>query len=108
MTEAAKPQWHQGTKKTTIEFFKKKLAEDDGWAVKGLLRVYRNQTSDEQASETTKHHNSIGFTGLDAEFLTSLAKHWERHKFLSPKQMQILHKRLPKYAGQLYKELVPE
>ena len=42
-----------------------------------------------------------GFTGYDAEFLTSLAKQYSKRKFLSPKQISKLHKVMPKYWRQL-------
>ena len=41
--------------------------------------------------------------GADAEFLTSLAQQYERKGDLSEKQMNILYKKMPKYAGQLLK-----
>lgn len=97
--------WKEMTKKEATAYFKIKLATNDGWAVKGLLRIYGNQTDDEQSSEQTKHHNSIGFTGIDAELLSSFAKFYLKHKRLTEKQLVILKKKMPKYAGQLYKEV---
>ena len=80
-----------------IKIFKEKLA------LRGLKVIYDNQTADEKRDATTKHYNNIGFTGADAEFLTSLAQQYERKGDLSEKQMNILYKKMPKYAGQLLK-----
>ena len=75
----------------------------DGWAIKGLLRIYDNQTADEQSLQMTRHWNKIGFTAFDAEFLSSLAEQYRQFKALSPKQMKELKRRLPSYWKQLSK-----
>lgn len=46
----------------------------DKFVERALLALYERQTQDEQQSGYTEHHNGIGFTGTDAEFLTSLAQ----------------------------------
>jgi hypothetical protein len=103
------------TKKAKIEHFKAKLATDPKWAVQGLLRIFRNQTADEQAMASTVEDNGVGFTGCDAHILTSFANQVKRKQAecaakgwqikwewaLSRKQMALLHKRMPKYAAQL-------
>lgn len=89
------------TKKSRKEFIREKLSVDFNWASRGLIRIYENQTNDEQNSEDVKHNNGIGFTPADGPFLTSLAKQFQTRKFLSPKQTSLLHKKMPKYAGQL-------
>ena len=73
----------------------------DQWAVRALMAVYRNQTESEQESETTVVKNGVGFTGYDAEILTSFAKCYERRRFLTPKQMAVLRKRIVRYWKQL-------
>lgn len=103
------------TKKAKIEYFKVKLATDPKWAVQGLLRIFRNQTVEEQAHAQTTDHNGIGFTGQDAHILTSFANQVKRKQAechakgweikwewaLSRKQMALLHCKMPKYAAQL-------
>ena len=89
------------TKKARVAFIREKLATSDRWVLRGLLVIFSNQTTDEQAVAQTKHANNIGFTGADAEFLTSLAKQYQTRKSLSPKQMHYLFKKMPKYSGQL-------
>lgn len=89
------------TKKARIEFVRDKLKTDVQWAIRGLLKIYSFQTDSEQFSGVTVHHNGVGFTGSDAEFLSSLAKQYERRNSLSDKQMAALHRCMPKYARQL-------
>jgi hypothetical protein len=89
------------TKKARTAFIRDKLSNDQAWALRGLLAIYANQTADEQAMAQTTYANSIGFTGADAEFLTSLAKQAEARGTLSPKQMIYVLKKMPKYSGQL-------
>jgi hypothetical protein len=92
------------TKKDTLSFVKTKLATDPVWAVKALVRIYQeNQTADEQVSQTTSHDNGIGFTGVDAQFLSSLAQAQLKYGRLSDKQMSFVFKKMPKYAGQVIK-----
>ena len=91
------------SQKKVIEMFKLQLSSNKAWALRGLKVIYDNQTADEKNTATTRHYNNIGFTGADAEFLTSLAQQYERKGDLSDKQMAILYKKMPKYAGQLLK-----
>ena len=89
------------TKKDRKAHIKMMLGTNPQWAMRGLIRIFRNQTDDEQRCETTKEHNGIGFTGVDAEILTSFAKQVIAGRSLSTKQLAILHKKMPKYASQL-------
>jgi len=91
------------SQKEVIQMFKSQLSSNKSWALRGLKVIYDNQTADEKSSATTRHYNNIGFTGADAEFLTSLAQQYERKGDLSDKQMAVLYKKMPKYAGQLLK-----
>ena len=101
-TAAAEPKFADlKTKKARITFIRNKIATDDKWAIRALQRVYANLTADEQSIGATVQHNGIGFTGSDAEFLTSLAQQFERRGSLSPKQIAALRKAMPKYARQL-------
>ena len=92
------------TKKDALAFVKVKLSSDPVWAVKALVRIYQeNQTADEQASQSTTHDNGIGFSGCDAEFLSSLAQAQLKYGRLSDKQLSFVLKKMPKYAGQVIK-----
>ena len=91
-----------------VTFYKSKLGSDPRWAVRGLIRIYQNQTIAEQNEKCTVVDNGIGFTGNDANFLSSLAQQFQRKGYLSPKQMSVLHKMMPKYAHQLFNCSVAE
>ena len=97
---------------TAVEtFIKSKLSSNEKWAIAALLRIYDRQTEDEKVLERTTKDNDIGFTGIDAEILSSFAKQVIRNKampnfqypsFLSAKQIAILCKKMPKYWRQVY------
>ena len=92
------------TKKERVAFIREAMGNDARQAVRGMMRIYANQTADEQAVEDTKYHNGIGFAGCDATLLSSFAKQVERGRTLSPKQMAYVFKKMPKYAAQLERE----
>ena len=89
------------TKKELIAALKERLATDDRWALRALSVVYRNQTADEQATQQTIEHNGIGFSGPDAEILSSFAQQYQRRGTLSPRQMNLLRRKMPSYASQV-------
>jgi hypothetical protein len=90
------------TQKQITAYVRQQLATNPVWAVKALVRIFQeNQTSDEQASEATTHDNGIGFTGTDANFLSSLAKAQLKYGKLSDKQMVFVFKKMPKYSKQV-------
>lgn len=83
---------------------------NDKWLVRGILAIYACQTADERSSQTTKHHNGVGFNGTDANIMSSFARQiqsWqatENPRYpspLSPKQLGLARKKMSKYAGQL-------
>ncbi len=97
----------------TKEDIRKMVTTDDWWAIRAIEALYARQTEDEQSSEVTSHKNSVGFNGLDAPFLTSMAKQilqWRKQKKagtnkyampLSSRQLEASKKLLGKYSGQL-------
>jgi len=94
----------QKTKKARIAFLKIKLSTDAKWAKQGCARIFDYQTATEQQSEQTSEDNGVGFSGADAEILSSFAKQINAGRFVgSEKQMNIMFKKMPKYAGQLDK-----
>lgn len=92
------------TKKQIEVFVKEKLHTDDQWAKRALVVVFNNQTESEQAADCTVEHNKVGFTGPDAELLSSFAKNLKKFGGLSPKQMLWLKKLMPKYHAQVVAE----
>lgn len=89
------------TKKDRISFLKTQLSTQATWALRGLVRIYEYQTASEQSSMTTHVHNGVGFSGADAEILSSYAEQYKRKGTLTEKQLAILLKKMPKYARQL-------
>jgi len=83
------------------EYIKNQLATNPAWAVKALVKVYTLQTFDEQASDRTSHDNGVGFSGVDANILSSFAKQVNAGRNLSQKQMTIVYKKMPRYWKQI-------
>lgn len=89
------------TKQQLLENMRLRLASDDRWTLRALVRIYHNQTSDEQASERTIERNGIGFSGPDSEILSSFARQYLQRGRLSDRQMVILRRKMPSYAKQI-------
>ena len=90
------------TKKQKLQVIKEMLQTNDKWAVRALVRVYENQTRDEQVHGHTEELNGVGFSGIDSEILSSFATSINKgRRGLSVKQMALLHKLIGKYAGQI-------
>lgn len=88
-------------KKQLIESMRQRLGSDDRWALRALVRIYRNQTREEQACEHTLLRNGIGFSGPDSEILSSFARQYLQRGRLSERQMIILRRKMPSYAKQI-------
>lgn len=99
-------------KKEKRQFIDNLLKRDDVVGkeanLRGLLRIFQLQTTDEKRSEFTVEYNGIGFTGFDGNFLTSLAKQFISKKSISAKQYTFVKKSMKKYAGQLLKIALKE
>lgn len=93
----------KATKAELLNFLRKMLTTNQRWATAALMRIYDNQTMDEQRSEATNHVNGIGFTGGDARLLSKFAEWYKSHGWLSPKQMTWVFFKMGKYAAQLMK-----
>lgn len=89
------------TKKARIAFIREMVSTNRAWALRALVRVYANQTEDEKNVGATTQLNGIGFSGADAEILSSFAEQVSRGRSLSDKQMAIVFKKMPRYARQL-------
>lgn len=89
--------------KTSIQ---RLLDSNDTAALKALKIIYDNQTDDEQTTERTKYHNGKGFTGIDAEIMTSIYKWYERKGWVSPKQMRIIRRKVRRYWRQVLTAIV--
>lgn len=96
------------SKAQLVSLLKTQLATRPQQAIKGLMRIYANQTESEQSSGIVISNNGIGFVHVDSEILTSFAKQYEERGSLSEKQLAILYKKMPKYAGQLINAAIAE
>lgn len=93
----------------TEEFFRMKLATDERWVRRALIRLYQRQTASEQSSEHTRNLNQQGFQPCDARWFSRLAKYALRFpdRPLSEKQLAIARRpwrgapAIAKYARQL-------
>jgi hypothetical protein len=71
-----------------------------------LIKVYRNQTQDEQSTQETKEHNSVGFTAFDAKKLTYYAQYVLSGKHLSGSHLENASQKMKKYARQLVSQVM--
>jgi predicted NAD/FAD-dependent oxidoreductase len=92
----------------TRESMLARLADSNSVVCWAVVQLYKRQTADEQRQGVTSHSNGQGFTAIDAQFGTSLAKQiltneqtkrYPQH--LSDKQLGAARKMLRKYASQL-------
>ena len=91
----------------TAEEIREKIRTDNRWAIRALMAIYDRQTAEEQDSCETLRHNGVGFNGVDASYLSRLAKFYQAKGYLTKNQMHWLrfHRngkdRIGKYAKQL-------
>ncbi len=90
-------------KTEALKTLQTKLATDKRWAQRALLAIFKNQTADEQVQGSVSHDNAKGFRCMDSQILTSFASQLQQRGSLSPKQMSIVHNKMPIYARQLMK-----
>lgn len=90
-------------KKWTKQDIAELLQRSDKAVLRGLVVIHSLQTLSEQECQTTTEKNGVGFSGVDAEFLSSLARQFINRGSLSEKQMVLLRKKMLRYAGQLAK-----
>lgn len=77
------------------------VATNDKVLVGALMKLYAEQTSDEQANGETRHNNGRGFNGTDSKFLSSVAEFYKKRGFLTDKQKACVRRKLAKYNRQL-------
>ena len=106
---------HRNEKTTDMEFtskkeievaIKKQITTSKAQAIKAMMRIYEYQTADEQANGCVTSLNGVGFAGTDAEILTAFCKQYESKQWLSDKQIDLIMKKIGKYAAQLTKHAI--
>ncbi len=94
-------------KKITHQSIKDLMAREDMVGqvanLRGLLRIYQLQTDSEKAYGDTTELNSVGFSGVHAEILTSIVDQFTRKGWITRKQYdKVVHRFMPRYWRQLY------
>ena len=79
------------------------LQTNDNAVIRGIVVIYSLQTKDEKKVGETREHNGVGFSKIDAEFMSSLAKFILNRGYLTDKQLEYGRRKIMKYAGQLAK-----
>lgn len=87
----------------TEDEIKTLIQENDKVLYGALKKLYAEQTADEQADGNTKVQNGVGFNGVDAPILSSMAEFLNKTGFLTSKQKALARKKLVKYNRQLTK-----
>lgn len=87
----------------TKEMIQDLINTSDAALYRSILKIYENQTDDEQEYFTTRHYNDVGFSGVHAEIMTSYAVFYEKNKYLTKNQKVVARKIMKKYAGQIIK-----
>jgi hypothetical protein len=87
----------------TVDVIREKLLSRDDWLIRGILAIWKYQTREEQSKQETVELNGVGFNGVDAPFLSSLAKRYSQCGRLTEKQLTAARRCMVKYAGQLLK-----
>ena len=87
------------------EYVKNQLSTNPVWAQRAIVKLWQRQTVDEQAAQITGHNNGVGFNGTDAFILSSFAEQINKGRTLSPKQLAIAFRKLPKYSKQIISEI---
>lgn len=87
----------------TEALIRAKLVTDQRWLEQAVVAIYKRQTPDEQASQTTAHLNGRGFSGVDARTGSYLARWLMRGPsfHLSGKFLDRARRMMPKYSKQL-------
>jgi hypothetical protein len=86
------------TDRITKESIRQASAEE---LLRLLLILYHRQTLSERQDGFSMEQNGVGFSKFDAPLLTSIAEWGQRRGFLTPKQVEVMRRRLRKYVRQL-------
>ena len=85
------------------ESIKGLINRSDEAVERAILHIYRNQTFDEQQCKDTRYVNNVGFSGHDAEYLTSIAEQLKEGRGLTDRQLAICRNKIRRY----WKQLIP-
>jgi hypothetical protein len=77
------------------------INSNDRAVERAMVAIWERQTRDEQATETTRHHNGIGFSGWTAKSGTYFANWVRSGRSLTGKHLAKARKIALHHAGQL-------
>ena len=77
------------------------INNNDQAALKALIKIYQQQTPLEQNNQSTSVSNDVGFTAFDAEILSIMARVYLDKGRLTPKQLDLVKRRMQKYWRQI-------
>lgn len=80
------------TKAELKENLKKQIGESDNKAIHALMTIYSMQNESEKNAGHTIAANGCGFSGVDSEFMSSLAEQYNKNNYLSPNQLKWVKK----------------
>lgn len=93
---------HTATMRAWVQGCQQDNVNDRKALTTALLYLFARQTSYEQSTGATSVNNGMGFTGVDAEFLSSVASRCKKTgREMTTGQFPYVQKKLVKYAGQL-------
>lgn len=85
----------------TAESVIENLQTSDAWVARAVVAIFNKQTEAEKQVSATVEHNGVGFNAIDAEILSDFARFYLQRGYMTPKQVALARKKMPKYAGQL-------
>ena len=85
----------------TVEEIRNLINTNDKFIGTAIVKIFEQQTIDEQSCDETQENNGVGFNGVDAPILSSFAKFYMKNGYLSTKQIAIARKKMPKYSKQV-------
>ena len=77
------------------------IQTDDRVLYGAILQLYKRQTDSEKIEGTARYRNGVGFNALDANFMCSLARYYQKNGYLTYNQKNVARKKITKYTNQL-------
>jgi hypothetical protein len=94
--------WEQFTNESQWkEYLQNLVATNDKALYRSIYVIFQLQTESEKEMGITEESNKVGFSGVDAGFMTSLVEQINKGYALSPKQLAIARNKMKKYWKQL-------
>lgn len=94
--------WESFTNQKQWKSYLVNLLKTNNNALKlSVVRIYDQQTFEEQVKKESIEENKVGFTKIDALFLGDIAEKVKTNQQLTSKELAILRNKMPKYWKQL-------